>query len=234
MGETTMQSPGRRRIPLALKLPYTAFMAVLIPVYGYHYGPTNFLYFCDVAAVMTLAAVWLESSVLCSAALVGIFIPQMLWVADFFFELAGLHLTGLTGYMFDERKPFYLRFLSFFHFWLPFYLMALVWYVGYDRRGFYFWTILAAILLPICYFLMLPPGDYGDPNLPVNINYVYGFSDEKAQTALPENVYFALLMLLLPVGILLPTHLIFWHGMARFGKVVASGSARTENQTPGA
>ena len=34
-----------RLIPLWIKLLYTAFMAVLIPVYLHHYGPTNFLYF---------------------------------------------------------------------------------------------------------------------------------------------------------------------------------------------
>jgi hypothetical protein len=31
------------RIPLWLKLAYTAFMAVLVPVYWWNYGPTNFL-----------------------------------------------------------------------------------------------------------------------------------------------------------------------------------------------
>jgi hypothetical protein len=33
------------RIPLVLKLGYTAFMAVLVPVYWHYYGPTHFLYF---------------------------------------------------------------------------------------------------------------------------------------------------------------------------------------------
>ena len=93
-------------IPLWLKLLYSLFMAVLVPVYLYHYGPTNFLYFCDVAAVMTLVAIWSDNSLLCSAALVGILVPQMLWVVDFFAELFGLPLTGLTHYMFDQGKPF--------------------------------------------------------------------------------------------------------------------------------
>jgi hypothetical protein len=30
------------RMPLWLKLAYTAFMAVLVPVYWHYYGPTNF------------------------------------------------------------------------------------------------------------------------------------------------------------------------------------------------
>ncbi|MFV0367317.1 MAG: hypothetical protein ACK5KM_02540, partial [Hyphomicrobiaceae bacterium] len=48
-------------IPTWLKLAYTAFMAVLIPVYWYHYGPSNFLYFCDVALFVTLVGIWRES-----------------------------------------------------------------------------------------------------------------------------------------------------------------------------
>lgn len=47
-------------------------MAVLIPVYWKTYGPTNFLYFCDIALIMTLFALWLESALLVSAAAVGI------------------------------------------------------------------------------------------------------------------------------------------------------------------
>jgi len=41
-------------IPLWVKIAYTVFLAVLIPNYWRVYGPTNFLYFCDVAAFLTL------------------------------------------------------------------------------------------------------------------------------------------------------------------------------------
>src|SRR5436853_4057131 len=71
------------RIPLYLKLLLTAFVAVLVPFYLHAYGPTNFLYFCDVALLMTLAALWLESPLLVSMAAVGITLPQTLWVVDF-------------------------------------------------------------------------------------------------------------------------------------------------------
>ena len=47
-------------------------MAVLVPVYWYYYGPTNFLYFCDVALFLTLAGIWLESPLLISMCAVGI------------------------------------------------------------------------------------------------------------------------------------------------------------------
>src|SRR6516165_12715400 len=55
---TTSTAP---RVPVWLKLAYTAFMAVLVPVYLRNYGPTNFLYFCDVALIITLVGIWIES-----------------------------------------------------------------------------------------------------------------------------------------------------------------------------
>ena len=53
-----MPDPGAAPplIPLAVKVLYTAFLAVLVPIYWKDYGPVNFLYFCDVALFFTLAA----------------------------------------------------------------------------------------------------------------------------------------------------------------------------------
>lgn len=233
-----MSAETPRLIPLWIKIAYTAFMAMMIPVYLRNYGPTNFLYFCDVAAVMTLAAIWLESSLLLSAALVGAFVPQMLWVIDFFGELIGVHLTGMTSYMFDARKPFFLRFLSFFHFWLVFLLIYLVWCVGYDKRGLVLWTAIAWVLLTVCYVWMPPPSpsmdpitkDFlRDPNMPVNINYVYSItSDEKPQDWMDPNLYFAIYMMILVVGIYPLTHLLCLALIPaqRLGESPSSGSPR--------
>jgi hypothetical protein len=87
------------RVPLGIKLVYTLYMAVLIPVYLKTYGPTNFLYFCDMALFMTWAALWSESAILTSAAAVGIVLPQLLWAIDFLATGLGWPLIGLTGYM---------------------------------------------------------------------------------------------------------------------------------------
>ena len=78
-----------RRIPLWLKLAYTAFMAVLVPVYLGNYGPTNFLYFCDVAMIITLVGIWIESPLLVSMCAVGIIASQTLWLIDFLSHLIG-------------------------------------------------------------------------------------------------------------------------------------------------
>ena len=193
------------RIPLALKLAYTAFMAVLVPVYWHYYGPTNFLYFCDVALIVTLVAIWHENPLLISMCAVGILIPQTVWVVDALANVAGYSLTGMTDYMFDPSRSLFLRLLSLFHGWLPFLLAYLVWKTGYDRRAFWSWTAVAWVLLLVCFFLMRPPTPH--PGLtPVNINYVWGMSDHLAQTWVPPFVWLTGLLLGLPLLVFAPTH----------------------------
>jgi hypothetical protein len=195
------------RVPLWLKLAFTSFMAVLVPVYWYCYGPTNFLYFCDVALFVTLIGIWRESRLLVSMAAVGIVAPQILWVADLLVELCGGRLTGMTAYMFNENLPLFLRGLSLFHGWLPFLLVFLVWRLGYDRRAFLGWTVLAWVLLIVCYTLMPGPrADAASISTPVNINYVHGMSDTAAQTWMPSLAWLGTLFIGLPLAIYLPTH----------------------------
>jgi hypothetical protein len=196
-------------IPLWVKVIYTAFVAVLVPYYWQAYGPTNFLYFCDVALLMTVVALWAESPLLASMPAVGILLPQALWCVDFLGELVGVRFLGLTGYMFDPNLTLFTRGLSFFHFWLPFFLVWLVWRLGYDKRALATWTVVAWVLLLVCYFLLPPPpAPVATPNLPVNVNYVHGFSNEAPQQWLPPLAYLALLMVALPLVIFWPTHLL--------------------------
>lgn len=192
-------------VPLIVKAGYTAFMAVLVPIYLHYYGPTNFLYICDVSLILTLIAVWPENKLLISMCCVGILVPQAAWVIDFLANLAGFSLTGVTDYMFDASHSLFLRLLSLYHAWLPFLLAYLVWKTGYDRRAFWCWTALFCVLLPACFFLMPPPNP--NPGLaPVNINYVWGPNDHAAQTWVPASVWFAGLLIGLPLLVFAPTH----------------------------
>ncbi len=200
--------PAQRRLPLCVKLVFTGFLAILVPIYWREYGPTNFLYFCDAALFFTLAALWLENPLLASAPLVGIFLPQMLWVLDFLVELCGGRLTGMTEYMF--KPPRFLRMLSLFHGWLPFFLVWVVWRLGYDRRAFALWTVVAWILMGICYVGMPGPTTTPRwPDQPVNINYVFGMSSEQPQQWMDSDSYFAILVALGPLVLFLPAHLLF-------------------------
>ena len=199
----------QNRIPLIAKILYTAFVAVLVPYYWYAYGPANFLYFCDTALLLTVVAMWKESPLLASASAVGILIPQAVWVVDFFGSVIGQAPIGMTAYMFSPKLSLFTRGLSFFHFWLPFVLVWLVWKLGYDRRALKVWTVLAWGLMLIAYFLLpAPPAPMSNPNIPVNVNYVYGLSDDKPQVWMPQLAWFGLMMTVLPTLVYWPTHLL--------------------------
>lgn len=199
----------RARIPLVARIAYTAFVAVLGPVYYRDYGPTNFLYFCDVALLLTLAGLWLENSLLISMCAVGILLPQFLWLIDFGGNFLGIHLTGMTNYMFDPNLPIFTRGLSLFHGWLPLLLVWLLACVGYDKRALPAWTGLALLLVLVCYLFMPPAGAHlANPNLPVNINYVFGFDDRHPQHWLNQNLYVVVWLGLLFGLAFLPTHLV--------------------------
>jgi hypothetical protein len=192
-------------VPMWLKLAYTAYMAVLIPVYWINYGPGNFLYFCDVALILTLVGIWIGSPLLVSMCAVGILAPQALWVADYALNLVGIPLTGMTDYMFDSTKSLFLRFLSLFHGWLPFLLVYLVGRMGYDRRALGAWSALAVVLLAVCW-LFLPPPSPSAAGTVANVNYVYGMSETTPQTWTHPLAWLACLMIGLPLLMFLPTH----------------------------
>lgn len=201
-------STAAPRIPLLAKLAYTAFVAVLVPHYWRAYGPTNFLYFCDIALLLTCVAMWKESALLASACTVGILLPQVLWMVDFLGSFLGLPVTGMTGYMFQDKIPLFARFLSFFHFWLPLLLLWLVVRLGYDKRGVYVWCGIAWCAMWVSYlFLPMPPAPASNPGLPVNVNYVFGLNDTAPQSWMPAPLFFGLMLVALPMLIWWPTHL---------------------------
>lgn len=207
MTTAALTSRSAPRLPLWSKLLYTAFVAVLVPHYWQAYGPTNFLYFCDIALLLTCVAMWRESAVLASACAVGILLPQCLWMVDFLGTSVGLPITGMTGYMFQDAIPLFARFLSFFHFWLPLVLIWLVLRLGYDQRGLWVWWALGWLAMWVSYlFLPLPPAPVSNPGLPVNVNYVFGINDKAQQTWMPPHLFFGLMLAALPLMIWLPTH----------------------------
>ena len=96
-------TPGR--VPLWLKLAWSLWMAVWIPVYWLQHGPANFLWLCDVANFVIAAALWLESPLLMSSQAVGVLAIQLAWATDFLGRLIlGVHPLGGTEYMFDPGE----------------------------------------------------------------------------------------------------------------------------------
>ena len=106
--------------------------------------------------------------------------------------------------------------------------------LSYDQRGLALWVAIMWVLLTVCYAWMPPPSPsvdpvtkqvLRDPNMPVNINYVYNIqSDEEPQKWMDPDVYFAVYMMVLMVGVYLPTHVLFrCLGMYPATKVVVVG-----------
>jgi len=197
-----------RRIPLGLKLAYTAFLAVLVPVYWTHYGPLNFLYFCDAALFVTLAALWSESPYLASTQAVAITMPQALWILDFCtYAIFRRHVVDLTGYMFDAGRPLYLRALSFFHFWLPLLLLWMVARLGFHRRAWIGQSAFGIALLLASYALAPLPID---PRIG-NLNLIHGPSATTPQTWMDPRLWLLGQMAITVIVINLPTHaLLAW------------------------
>ena len=188
-------------LPLWLKLAYTLFVLILIPAYWINLGIANFLWGSDIALLVMVFGLWLESRLLVSMMAVGVLIPELAWNIDYFTHLvAGQDVLGLnaTGYMFSEDRSLLVRGLSLFHVFLPVILIYSLMRLGYDSRAFPAQVILCWLVLPASYLFTEPAK---------NINWVYGIT-EIPQIWMPEFVYLSLLMVLFPLLIFLPTHIL--------------------------
>lgn len=187
-------------IPFWLKIAYTLFVCSLVPIYWRQYGPANFLWFSDIALLVMVPALWLESPLLISMMALAVVLPELAWNVDYFVRLAtGASLIGLTSYMFDASIPRFIRSLSLFHVALPVLLIWMLHRLGYDHRALCWQTLVAAVVLPLSYFFSNPRE---------NINWVYGFG-ERPQTLVAEPLFVFFLMLGFPLVIYLPMHLLF-------------------------
>lgn len=185
-------------LPLWPKIVYAIFLCILIPTYWIRYGPKNFLWFSDVALFMLGASLWLESSLLTSMVALSVLLLELVWTIDFLVGIiTGQSLTTLSSYMFDAKISRPLRALSLFHLVLPPLTVWLLFRFGYDSRALLLQTLLAWVVLPVSY-LVSKPAD--------NINWVYGFG--KRQTRMPAALFVLLLMILFPLGLYFPTHLL--------------------------
>jgi len=186
-------------ISLWIKIPYTVFVLVLVPLYWIQYGPQNFLWFSDIALFATLAALWLESRFLVSMTASGVLIFDTVWNFIFFSKLIlGAGPEGLVGYMFDPEISVFIRALSLFHVALPIIQLWTLGKLGYDVRAWKYQAVLGWIILFVTYGVTGPEE---------NINWVYGMT-QAPQPWLPASLYLAALMLIYPTLICFPTHVI--------------------------
>lgn len=139
----------RPPVPRWLQIGWLAFMAIWVPTYWIHYGPSNFLWFCDTANFALTVAIVRGMPRLFSAQAVGVLIIQLLWCADLLGRLLfGVHLIGGTEYMFDPTWSPALRALSLFHLAVPVLLVWALLRFGYDRRAWRLeiWILWASLI----------------------------------------------------------------------------------------
>jgi hypothetical protein len=198
------------RIPLWLKVVWTACVIAWIPLYWRQYGLQNFLFFCDLGNLFIAVGLWLESALIFSWQACGLLLFQTLFTIDLGSALiSGRHLIGGTEYMFDPRVPLPVRLLSLFHVVTPPLLLWAISRLGYDRRGWKFQTLTAWIVVPINYFWR-PEYD---------VNWARGpFFRE--QHVVPGIVYLLAYLVIVPAAIYYPTHrFLLWFAEQRNLKV---------------
>jgi len=190
------------RLPRWLKIAWTLWVLVWIPVYWRHYGLQNFLYFCDLGNLFLVAGLWLESSLIFSWQATGLLVFQTLYIVDLAGAvLTGSHIIGGTEYLFDPYVPLYVRLLSLFHIVMPPLLLWALHRVAYDARGWKYQTLTAWIVVPINYFWR--------PQYDVNWARGPWFRE---QHAVPGWIYLVAYLLIVPLAVYWPTHLLlsFW------------------------
>jgi hypothetical protein len=183
------------RLPVWVKILWTAWLLVWAPVYWRTYGAQNFLYFCDAGNILIAIALWTESALLFSWQAVGLLVFQTLYAVDLLGAwLSGRHFIGGTEFMFEQNIPLLVRLLSLFHIVTPPLLLWAVKKLGYDPRGWKLQTLMTWILVPINY-LWRP--EY-------NVNWARGLGHE--QHVLPGVVYLIGYLIVAPAVVYYPTH----------------------------
>ena len=186
------------RVPLWLKILWTVWVAIRAPLYWQHYGAQNLLYFCDLGNFFIAIALWLESPLLFSWQATGLLLFQSLYTIDLTGAvLTGRHIIGGTEFMFDTQVPLFLRLLSLFHVVTPPMLLWAIQRLGYDKRGWKYQTLTAWVVVPINYFWRSEQ----------DVNWARGpFFHE--QHLLPGLLYLFLYLILVPLLVYWPTHLV--------------------------
>lgn len=184
------------RIPLWIKVLWSACVIVWVPLYWRQYGAQNFLFFCDLGNFFIVLGLWLESPLIFSWQASALLLFQTLFVIDLAgAAVSGHHLIGGTEFMFDPGLPLPIRLLSLFHLFMPPLLLWMIWRLGYNPRGWKYQTLTAWIVVPINYFWR-PEYD---------VNWARGpFFRE--QHMVPGIAYLLLYLIVVPLAVYYPTH----------------------------
>ena len=189
------------RIPLPLKLVWTAWLLVWAPVYWKQYGAQNFLFYCDLGNLLIGLGLWMESRLILSWQAVGLLVFQTLYAIDLLGAfVSGRHAFGGTEYMFDPAIPFVVRAFGLYHLVVPPLLLWSVRRLGYDRNAWKWQTLTMWIVVPINFFWRPQH----------NVNFARGIGHE--QHLMPPWLYLVGYLIVAPLFVYWPTHraLLWW------------------------
>jgi hypothetical protein len=182
------------RIPFALKILWTAWVVVWIPVYWKEYGAQNFLFYCDIGNILITVGLWAESRLILSWQAVSLLIFQSLYAIDLIGAFVFRHhFIGGTEYMFDPAIPLLVRLLGLYHLAVPPLLLWLVYRLGYDPSAWKWATVEMLIVVPINF---LWRAQY-------NVNFARGIVHE--QHLLPPWLYLIGYLIAVPLVVYWPT-----------------------------
>jgi hypothetical protein len=190
------------RIPLWLKVSWTLWILVWAPIYLWHYGPRNFLWYCDLGNFLILIGLWTESALILSWQACSVLVVQILFTMDLLGRaLFGFHPIGGTAYMFNDdgsNLSMGLRVLSLFHVITPPVLLWGLSRLRYDRRGLYCQIATNLVVLPVC---------WAGWDEKVNLNWVWGPFDHPQTVVHPPWLYLIVCLAAYPAVLSLPAHL---------------------------
>jgi hypothetical protein len=161
-----MPSPTDSANPFPVWVRWTAiiWLGIWLTIYLKYWGPTTFLFLCDIAVILTCLGIFTGNALLLSTQAVSSIVIDTAWLADIATKLIfNRHLIGGTDYFFDPSYPLWVRLMSCFHVVLPFVLIAALRRTGYDCRALRVQFTIATVAMIASRFAA-----------PVrNINFVY-------------------------------------------------------------
>lgn len=182
------------RIPLWLKLAWTAWILVWAPLYWKNYGAQNFLYFCDLGNLLITVGLWMESRLILSWQAVGLLVFQSLYTADLIAAFVfRVHPIGGTEYMFDPSIPLFVRLLGLYHIVVPVLLLWAVKRLGYEPKALKYQIVTTCVVVPINYFWR---PEY-------NVNFARGIGHE--EHLMPGWIYLPGYLVVAAVAVYWPT-----------------------------
>jgi hypothetical protein len=195
-----MISPAHSANPFPSWVRWTAliWLAIWMTIYLKFWGPTTFLFLCDIAVILSCVGLFTGNALLLSSQAVSSVVIDTVWLIDIVTTLLfNRHVVGGTDYFFDTNYPLWVRLMSFFHVALPFVLIAALRRTGYDRRALKLQFAIATAAMIASRFAA-----------PVrNINFVYLDPILHKQWG-PVPTHVAAMLIGMTVVIYLPTHIV--------------------------